>query len=60
MTTFRYNRLNNQPCLIYEGDRMRKEGDLIEILRQPRRGENGVPRVAIIHLAEGEFVEELD
>lgn len=59
MKTFRYHRLKNEPCLDYEGDRMKKEGDFIEITRQPRRGENGVIRVAIFHLAEGEFVDEL-
>jgi hypothetical protein len=56
---FRYNWLKNEPCPVYEGDRMKKEGDFVEILRQPRRGETAVARIAIIHLGPGEFVEEL-
>ena len=56
---FKYNWLKNEPCPVYEGDRMKKEGDFVEILRQPRGNETAVARVAIIHLLPGESVEEL-
>ena len=59
MKTFRHKRLNNEPCPEYSGDRMKKEGDFVEILRQPRGNETAVARVAIIHLLPGESVEEL-
>jgi hypothetical protein len=38
---------------------MKREGDFVEILRQPRGNETAVARVAIIHLLPGESVEEL-
>jgi hypothetical protein len=59
MKTFRHNRPNNEPCPEYPGDRMKKEGDFVEILRQPRGNETAVARVAIIHVLPGESVEEL-
>jgi len=59
MKTFRHNRLKNEPCPEYPGDRMKREGDFVEILRQPRGNETAVARVAIIHLLPGESVEEL-
>ena len=59
MKTFRHKRLNNEPCPEYPGDRMKKEEDFVEILRQPRGNETAVARVAIIHLLPGESVEEL-
>ena len=50
MKTFRHKRLNNEPCPEYSGDRMKKEGDFVEILRQPRGNETAVARVAIIQI----------
>jgi hypothetical protein len=59
LKTFRHNRLNNEPCPEYLGDRSKHEGNFVEILRQPRGNESAVARVAIIHLLPGETVEEL-
>ena len=59
MKTFRHNRLNNERCPEYPGDRMIRKGEYVEILRHPQRGETAVARVAIIRLEPGESVEEL-
>jgi hypothetical protein len=59
MKTFVYRWLRNEPCPEYPGDRAKREGDFVEILRQPRGSETAVARVAIIHLLPGEAVEEL-
>jgi hypothetical protein len=59
MKTFKYHWLKNEPFPEHRGDRMRREGNIVEILRQPRGNDTAVVRVAIINLAEGEFIEEL-
>jgi hypothetical protein len=59
MMTFKYHWLKNGPFPEYRGDRMKNEGKIVEILRQPHGNETTVARVAIIHLAAGEFIEEL-
>ncbi|MHB1958723.1 MAG: hypothetical protein ACYCO5_06795 [Acidobacteriaceae bacterium] len=59
MAMFRYHRHSKKPNPVFEGDRMKQEGEFVEILRYPRNGETATARVAIIHLEAGEFVEEL-
>ncbi len=61
MAMFEYHRADSgEPNPIYEGDRMIRKGEYVEIIRHPRRSETVVTRVAIIHLGQGEVVEELE
>jgi len=60
MAMFEYHRAKSgEPNPIYEGDRMIRKGEYVEIIRHPRRSETVVTRVAIIHLDHGEAIEEL-
>jgi hypothetical protein len=62
MAQFEYHRCEkNGPNLLFEGDRLKREGDYVEIIRIPRSGETAATsKVAIIHLEAGEFVKELN
>jgi hypothetical protein len=60
MARFEYHRCNNEPNQVFEGDRLKREGEYVEVIRFPQNGETAATKVAIIHLEAGEFVKELE